>query len=473
MNHFQKIETGIQDLFLIEYFSYQDQRGSFSELYREGIFQKFGIEKSFVQKNQSCSKRGVLRGLHIQTENFQGKLLQVLKGKIYDVVVDLRRESPSYGKYYSILLSSEKKLLLWIPEGFAHGFLSLEEETIVQYFCTDYYTPENERGILWSDPTLKIDWKLNEFSLLKEELLLSEKDRKYPSFLEFEKQQNEKKILILGAEGQLGKEFQEFFRKEEIPFLATDRDTLDITQRICCKEFMKIHDISHVIDCAAYNEVDQAEQEQDVCYRINTRALELWKNLCEEKKIPFLTFSTDFVFDGKQEIPYLEVEKAKPLSTYGKTKLEGEKKALQYSKSLVIRTSWLFGKYGNNFCRKLLFEAKKKKELMIVDDQISAPTYTKHLVEFSWELFHKANYGLYHISNDGETSKYDQAKFILEKISWSGKLLRAKTENFGNAAQRPKYSKLDSRKTEFILQKKIPHWKIAIQEYLREIGELK
>ena len=139
---------------------------------------------------------------------------------------------------------------------------------------------------------------------------------------------------------------------------------------------------------------------------------------------------------------------------------------------MVIRTSWLFGSEGKNFCSQILEWAEEKKELYVVQDQVSAPTYTKHLVEFSWELLEKEYFGLYHLSNSGEASKFEQVKYLLSFIAWEGKINKTTTENLSPLAKRPKYSKLDSKKAEFALLKKMPHWKIAIQEYLQERGVL-
>lgn len=472
MPKFGKIETGFHGLFLIETSCFQDERGYFSELFQREQFKMMGIEDTFVQENISCSKRGVLRGLHYQENPTQGKLIRVVKGFIYDVVVDLREDSSSYGKWFGITLCEDDFKWLWIPKGFAHGFLSLEENTTIQYFCTEYYTSESERGILWSDSRLGIDWKLKEFGFLEKELILSEKDKRQSSFLETKRKKETEKILILGANGKLGQEFQRFFQRKTVEYIATDYKNLDITREEDSKYFMHNNNVSIVVNCAAYNDVDRAEENRDSCRRINAEAIGIWKQLCQEKNIPFLSFSTDFVFDGEKETPYVETDQVKALSAYGISKYVGENIALDYQKSLLIRTSSLFGRGGDNFCKRVIDWSKEKSELYIVEDQISSPTYTKHLVECTWELLKKECYGLYHISSSGEASKYEQAEYILSCIAWKGKLHRAKTEDFFLLARRPKYSKLDSTKMEFALMKKMPHWKLAIREYLEELGEL-
>ena len=183
-----------------------------------------------------------------------------------------------------------------------------------------------------------------------------------------------------------------------------------------------------------------------------------------------MTYSTDFVFDGKKGTVYIEEDEVTPVSEYGKAKAEGEKKVLaEYEKSFVIRTSWVFGKANNNFNTQVINWSKNRDILKIVDDQISAPTYSRDLAEFSWKLIQTERFGLYHISNDGIASKYDQAKYVLDKIGWTGILERVKTVEFNLPAQRPEFSKLDSSKVENLLREKIPSWQSGIDRFLEEI----
>ncbi len=142
-----------------------------------------------------------------------------------------------------------------------------------------------------------------------------------------------------------------------------------------------------------------------------------------------------------------------------------------YEKSFVIRTSWMFGIANNNFVKQVISWSKTRESLNIVDDQISAPTYSKDLAKFSWKLIQTGKYGLYHISNNGVASKYDQAKYVLDKIGWSGTLGRAKTKEFNLPAARPEYSKLDSTKVEKLLEEKIPSWQSGIDRFLEEMKE--
>ena len=156
-----------------------DSRGYFFECYSERDFFEAGLKMRFVQDNQSSSSRGVLRGLHFQKHNPQGKLVRAVEGKVYDVAVDLRKGSKSFGKYYGVILDSEKQNQFYIPEGFAHGFYVISEKAVFAYKCTNFYHPEDEGGLMWDDKTIAIDWKKISGTV---EPLLSEKDKIHPAF---------------------------------------------------------------------------------------------------------------------------------------------------------------------------------------------------------------------------------------------------------------------------------------------------
>lgn len=173
MAKFKFIETKIKDLYVIEPTVFGDDRGYFMESYSKKEFFDAGLKMEFVQDNESKSKRGVLRGLHFQTKHTQGKLVRVIKGEVFDVAVDLREGSSTYGMWEGAVLSEENKKQFYVPEGFAHGFLVMSDEAIFTYKCTDYYAPEYDGGIIWNDSDVGIEWPLNGM-----EPLLSEKDKK-------------------------------------------------------------------------------------------------------------------------------------------------------------------------------------------------------------------------------------------------------------------------------------------------------
>lgn len=175
MSKFTFNKTSIEGVYVIETTVFGDDRGYFMETYQKDIFDEAGLDFDFVQDNQSKSKKGVLRGLHFQYTQPQGKLVRVIKGEVFDVAVDLRKDSDTYGKWEGVILSEENKKQFFIPKGFAHGFLVLSDEAEFTYKCTDFYKPDDEGGIQWDDPEIGIDWPLDGI----DEITLSEKDKKW------------------------------------------------------------------------------------------------------------------------------------------------------------------------------------------------------------------------------------------------------------------------------------------------------
>jgi dTDP-4-dehydrorhamnose 3,5-epimerase len=170
--------TEISGLLIIKPDVFRDDRGYFFESYNQDKFDSYGLDVTFVQDNESRSKKNVVRGLHFQVPPYeQGKLVRVVEGAILDVAVDIRRASPTFGKWSSVVLSGENKWMYWIPPGFAHGFVTLEDDTVVFYKCTNVYNKEAERSIIWNDPDLKIDWEIKD-------PVVSERDNKAPRFNE-------------------------------------------------------------------------------------------------------------------------------------------------------------------------------------------------------------------------------------------------------------------------------------------------
>lgn len=177
MNKFNFIETSIKGVYIIEPTVFEDERGYFMETFQSEEFKEKGIAIDFVQDNQSKSTKGVLRGLHFQYTQPQGKLVRVIKGEVYDVAVDLRKDSQTYGKYEGVILSEKNKKQFYIPPGFAHGFLVLSDEAEFTYKCTDFYKGDDEGGIIWNDPEIAIDWPLNKLDGMKP--ILSQKDMEW------------------------------------------------------------------------------------------------------------------------------------------------------------------------------------------------------------------------------------------------------------------------------------------------------
>ena len=180
MGKFEFIETGIEGMFIVEPTVFEDNRGFFMETFNERDFKDAGYDLKFVQDNQSKSTKGVLRGLHFQIKYPQGKLVRVTKGKVFDVGVDLRSDSDTYGKWFGAVLSDENKRQLYIPPKFAHGFVVLSDEAEFLYKCTEFYHGEDEGGIIWNDEDIGVEWPLDDI----DGVILSEKDKLWPSFKE-------------------------------------------------------------------------------------------------------------------------------------------------------------------------------------------------------------------------------------------------------------------------------------------------
>lgn len=181
MSKFKFIKTEIDGMFIVEPTVFGDERGYFLETYHYEEFKNAGINVNFVQDNQSKSKKGVLRGLHFQTKKPQGKLVRVISGEVFDVGVDLRKNSKTFGKWFGIILNSENKRQLYIPEGFAHGFLVLSDIAEFVYKCTDFYDPENESGIIYNDSDINVKWPVSAGM----NVIISKKDSILPTFNEF------------------------------------------------------------------------------------------------------------------------------------------------------------------------------------------------------------------------------------------------------------------------------------------------
>jgi dTDP-4-dehydrorhamnose reductase len=287
--------------------------------------------------------------------------------------------------------------------------------------------------------------------------------------------------MIIGATGQLGSEFIRYFSQKGIDTIQTSSSKknnnfiqLDITDLKSVKETIKETKPTTVINCSAYNLVDKAEEDWETAFSVNGLGVRNLAIVCQENNIPLVHYSTDYVFDGNKKQPYTIADKENPLSMYGQSKLLGEQfiKSL-CSKYILIRVSWVFGKsdYSTNFIKKFLNWAGKG-EAKISIDEISAPTYTKDIVEVTNKLIEMEAFGLYHLSNEGECSRFEYAKFITDTLKLKVKLLEAYQDDFKLPAKRPKYSKLSNFGIYQTVGIQVKHWKDAVIEYLKEEGML-
>ncbi|ACM22211.1 dTDP-4-dehydrorhamnose reductase [Thermotoga neapolitana] len=278
-------------------------------------------------------------------------------------------------------------------------------------------------------------------------------------------------VLITGANGQLGRAFQELFKEQGIDFIAATKEELDITNLQQIREFVRKNEgITHIINCAAYNKVDEAERDWKTAYLVNGIGPKNLAIVSNEIGAELVHYSTDYVFSGKKGSPYTIYDTSDPINKYGESKVLGERFVMSFSnRYYLIRTSWVFGD-GMNFVRKVLEWSKKSKVLRIVDDEVSSPTYAPDLAKATWELIKLKAYGLYHITNSGYCSRYEWAEFILNEIGWDGELKRAKQEDFNLPAKRPKFSVLDGFGLREFTGMKMESWKRRTTEFIEKLG---
>ncbi|MCD6155554.1 MAG: dTDP-4-dehydrorhamnose reductase [Candidatus Atribacteria bacterium] len=278
----------------------------------------------------------------------------------------------------------------------------------------------------------------------------------------------EVKILLTGAGGQLGQAFQELFEKEGINYCAKKHKDLDITDLQLLREAIRGKSFTHIVNCAAFNDVDRAETEWKKAYLVNGIGVRNLAIVAQEENIELMHFSTDYVFDGQKGTPYTIFDPPSPLNRYGESKLLGEKLLSSLtSKWYLIRTSWVFGKGKRNFLYKVLTWSKKQDLLRIVSDEMSAPTYAKDLAWASYLLIRERAWGIYHITNT-PTSRYQWAKYFLEKTGWKGRLEPARQEEFSLPAPRPKFSVLDNFGLRETTGFQMPTWEDATERFVKE-----
>ncbi len=275
------------------------------------------------------------------------------------------------------------------------------------------------------------------------------------------------KILILGAEGQLGKAAVLHCKQEVVPFFAPRENEANICDFDRIKKVIAGSGCTHILNCAAYNNVDRAEEDAKAAFLVNADAVKNLAEICQNLKVKLVHFSTDYVFDGKASKPYTENDVAVALSKYGQSKLEGEKNALRYCEnSLVIRTSWVFGE-GINFIAKVL-EWSKNGSLKIADDEFSSPTSAKLLAKIALALLKKERSGLFQICCRNGCSRYDLARFVLQEMKIAVGIEKVSKSIFGLPAKRPDYSFMSTEKVEKSLGIELPFWEDEVRNFLKE-----
>ncbi len=279
------------------------------------------------------------------------------------------------------------------------------------------------------------------------------------------------KIAVIGANGMLGTDFCDFLRGKEIELIKWDLPEMDITNVDKTINTIKKEKPNIIFHFAAYTDVDTAENDKAKAYAINTQGTWTLALAAKESKSKLLYMSTDYVFDGKKGIDYLESDKPNPINYYGLTKLLGEKAIIQHSKKyFIIRTSWLYGRNGKNFVSTIINIAKEKDTLEIVSDQIGSPTYTKDLCRHLYNIANSEHFGIYHLTNSGKCSWYELAGAIIKEAGLKNKILPITSDKINRAAKRPSYSALENFNYKTIFKQSLRPWQEALKDYLKELN---
>lgn len=283
-----------------------------------------------------------------------------------------------------------------------------------------------------------------------------------------------KNILITGANGQLGNEMRVLSAEnKEYNYFFTDVAELDICDEQAVMSFVKDHHIHVIVNCAAYTAVDKAEDNLDLCTKLNSDAVGYLAKAAEANEAELIQVSTDYVFDGTNYLPYKETDATCPNSVYGMTKLKGEANAMQHcKKAMIIRTAWLYSTFGNNFVKTMIRLGKEREALGVVFDQIGTPTYARDLARAIFAAINKGVVpGIYHFSNEGVCSWYDFTKSIHRIAGITAcKVSPLHTDEYPTKAPRPNYSVLDKTKIKNTYGIEIPHWEESLKACIDELN---
>ena len=476
----KKVTTNLKDCYILEPQRFGDKRGYFESVTKEQL-EELGFNRIF-QVSNSLSGKGIVRGLHFQKDPYcQAKVVRCHRGAVLDVVVDMRKDSESYGKWTSVELTPENGRLLYVPRGFAHGFVSLKDDTLFEYYVDNLYMPRMEGGILWNDPEININWQeiFDKYDI--KEPVLSDKDKVRETLNECKVTfyKKPKRFLITGVNGQLGYDIvRELQERGEFEYYAPKRNEMDITNREQVLSVVKLYKPDVIIHCAAWTAVDKAEDMEEEVTKANVLGT---KNLVDASinvGATIMYMSTDYVFDGKKDDKYNEEDKPNPMNVYGKTKYLGEEEVRRNPKHFIIRISWVFGINGNNFIKTMLKLADNHDTLNVVDDQIGSPTYTVDLAKLLIEMSYTEKYGTYNVNNDGYCSWAEFAKYIMESNGKTTKINSVTTEEYleitgTKQAYRPRNSKLSKDKLKENGFELLPSWQDATDRYCKELKKVK
>lgn len=286
------------------------------------------------------------------------------------------------------------------------------------------------------------------------------------------------KVLVTGAGGQLGSELKRQIKEHSSPhdFTFVDVGEIDLSKPEAIASYLSRHSFDVVINCAAYTAVDKAEEDEALAYAINATAVQVLSDIAAAREMRLIHISTDYVFDGSGNQPLTEESVTNPLGVYGKSKLVGETEILQrLSNAYIVRTSWLYSVFGKNFVKTISTLARERESLNVVYDQVGTPTNARDLAKLLLTIVGNIHSGindkpgLYHFSNEGVTSWYDFAKFIVDYYGLPCKIHPVRSEEYKTLAARPKFSVLDKLKVKKHLNAEVPYWRDSLRSCLDEL----
>lgn len=279
---------------------------------------------------------------------------------------------------------------------------------------------------------------------------------------------NDASITILGSRGMLGSDLALACECQGLKTTVLDLPDFDMTNIDQLQQ--AVDDANIIVNCAAYTNVDKAESEPELAYQVNAEAVGRLGDFARQADIWVLHISTDFVFDGKSNTPYVETDPPNPINTYGASKLAGERLLLESGcHHCIMRVEWTYGSKGNNFITKLIKKAKAGEKLKVVDDQTGSPTATTEVAKAICSLLQKRPEGIFHFASDGYVSRFDMAKFILENLNITADLSSCKTSDFLSPAERPLNSRFDCSKIKPLLDEPIKPWQEALKQFLEQL----
>ena len=477
----KKIETDLLDCYILEPQRFGDDRGYFESITKEQL-ESLGFNGVF-QVSNSKSGKGTVRGLHFQKDPYcQAKVVRCHKGAVLDIVVDMRKDSNTYGKWISVELTPENGRMLYVPRGFAHGFVALKDDTLFEYYVDNKYMPKMEDGIIWNDPSLGINWNeiFEKYDIKDPILSIKDKNRCTIEESNVEFQRKPKKFLVTGITGQLGFDIvRQLHERGEYDIYAPTSKELDITNREEVLRVIKEYKPDVIFHCAAWTAVDKAQIERELCEKVNVYGTKNLVDASLETGAKMIYMSSDYVFDGTKDGLYTEEDIPNPMSVYGETKYKGEEEVRRNPNHFITRISWVFGINGNNFIKTMLKLSDNHSELTVVDDQVGSPTYTVDLAKLLVEMSYTDKYGTYNVNNEGYCSWAEFAKYIMESNGKKTIIKPVTTEEYysgkdmSTIAYRPHNSKLDKSKLLENGFDLLPSWQDATNRYCEELEKSK